>query len=626
VPTTRSAFALVTAAAFTLLGAGGARSDATASNGRIVFASSRAASLVHPAIYTIGIDGKGRRRVSPARGGIESPLWSPTGKAIAYFQRQKLYSVDLRAHRRRVLARGNVSDPAWSPDGAWLAAFRERPDESSDLVLIPAAGGRLRTIARHIRQFEPFGSGKPAWSPDGTRLVFGRATGRRQELRVVDVATRSERLLVRTRVVDAHPAWSPDGSRLAFTRFFSWDERRWAVVTVDVATGRLSGLARGLELPAWSPNGSHIAAMRGSGIYVVDTHGHHRIRVGFDTVDESPSRPPIWASNSKLLIAAYRDEIYRYRADGHGRRRITRELPGRRLEWSSRGLGVVVSVSPDGRSVAYASRPYEPPDSDLYAIGADAGGLRALTRNWVDDYAPAWSPDGTRVAFVRGRRRTRIAVLRRGRVRFVAQGSQPRWSPDGRRIVFVRGGDLYTVEADGTDEWLVSRGVAEESNPDWSPDGAKLVFESSMREGSDLWMVAIDGSDLRRLTDVRAGRDPCYPADAEDPEWSPSGAEIAYVLTEYASLSCGLRGGTSSVYVMRSDGTGSRYVTKGGWADPSGDIGAVSPAWSPDGRMIAFVNELERATDLAVVSSSGGPLRLIRHTRDAQSPDWTAPR
>jgi Tol biopolymer transport system component len=622
----RSASVLVVAAAITLLGAGGAQSDVMASNGRIVFASNRAASLVRPPIYTIGIDGKARRRVSPALGGIESPLWSPTGKAIAYFQRQRLYSVDLRTHRRRLLMRANVSYPAWSPDGSMLAAFRERPDESSDLVLIPATGGGLRTIARHIRQFEPFGSGRPAWSPDGTRLVFPREVGRRQELRVVDVATRVERLLVRTRVVDAHPAWSPDGSRLAFTRFFSWDERRWAVVTVDVATGSLSGLARGLELPAWSPDGLHIAAMRGSRIHVVDRHGQHRIRVGLDTVDESPSRPPIWTSDSKLLVAAYQDEVYRFRADGHGRTRITRERPGRRLAWSSRGLGVVVSVSPDGRRVAYASRPYEPPDSDLYAIGAGSAGLRPLTRNWLDDYAPAWSPDGTSVAFARGRRLTKIAVLRRGRVRFVAQGYQPRWSPDGRRIVFVRGGDLYTVGVDGTDEHLVSRGVAEESNPDWSPDGGKLVFESSTREGSDLWMVAIDGSDLRRLTDVRAGRDPCYPANAEDPEWSPSGAEIAYVMTEYASLSCGLRGGTSSVHVMRSDGTGARYVTKGGWSDPTGDVGAVSPTWSPDGRVLAFVNELERATDLAVVSSSGGPFRLIRHTRDAQSPDWTASR
>jgi Tol biopolymer transport system component len=263
VSTTRSASVLVTVAAIgLLLGAGGAQSDLTASNGRILFASSRAASLVRPAIYTIGIDGKGRRRVSPARGGIESPVWSPTGKAIAYFRRQRLYSVDLRSHRSRLLVRGNVSDPAWSPDGSRLAAFRERPDESSDLVLIPAAGGRLRTIASHVRQFEPYGSGKPAWSPDGTRLVFARAVGRRQELRIVDLATRSERLLVRTRFVDAHPAWSHDGSQLAFTRFFSWEDGRWAVAKADVATGRQAVLARGLELPAWSPDGLHIAAIQ----------------------------------------------------------------------------------------------------------------------------------------------------------------------------------------------------------------------------------------------------------------------------------------------------------------------------------------------------------------------------
>jgi Tol biopolymer transport system component len=192
--------------------------------------------------------------------------------------------------------------------------------------------------------------------------------------------------------------------------------------------------------------------------------------------------------------------------------------------------------------------------------------------------------------------------------------------------VFVRSGDLYTVESNGTDEHLVSRGVAKEGDPDWSPDGGKIVFESRSPEGSDLWVVATDGSELRRLTDVRVGRNPCFPADAEDPEWSPSGAEIAYVLTEYASVSCGYRGGTSSVYVMRVDGTGERYVTKGGWADPTGDIGAVSPTWSPDGSMIAFVNSLERATDLAVVSPSGGPFWLIPHTRGAQSPDWTASR
>jgi hypothetical protein len=153
-------------------------------------------------------------------------------------------------------------------------------------------------------------------------------------------------------------------------------------------------------------------------------------------------------------------------------------------------------------------------------------------------YAPAWSPDGARLAYVtRGDLWTADADGTHA-ARIVADGDQPSWSPNGRRLAFTRDGAVYTVRVDGLDE----RRLASGAHPAWSPDGRRIAFDRDGRVLSVRWY----GGGLR---DAGAGTDPAYASDGRlavvrdgqvvaggrvidegaEPSWSPDGRHLAYV-------------------------------------------------------------------------------------------------
>jgi TolB protein len=158
--------------------------------------------------------------------------------------------------------------------------------------------------------------------------------------------------------------------------------------------------------PSWSPDGRHFAAKRGGDVYVFSSDGRRRARVARDDYDETPAAPPVWSPDGRRLAVAYR-EVYAVRADGRGRIRVTHESPRFVLPFEDDA-----SWSPTGKRLAYVSEKYEPPDLDLYTIPAAGGRTKTLTKNFVDEAAPAWSPDGTTLAFTQNRAR-RAARARR---------------------------------------------------------------------------------------------------------------------------------------------------------------------------------------------------------------------
>ena len=137
------------------------------------------------------------------------------------------------------------------------------------------------------------------------------------------------------------------------------------------------------------------------------------------------------------------------------------------------------------------------------------------------------------------------------------------------------------------------------------PPPSTLLFVSSRDGDYAIFGLSAEG-DERRLT--KAKGDPSSPAGLffqTDPAWSPDGRRIAFVSR---------RDGRSHVYVMRADGTGSRRVTD---ARPDDE----SPTWSPDGRRIAF----SRVGDLFAVPSRGGPVRRIGRALEGEAldPAWS---
>ena len=173
-------------------------------------------------------------------------------------------------------------------------------------------------------------------------------------------------------------------------------------------------------------------------------------------------------------------------------------------------------------------------NSDLYVVNADGSGRTRLTTHTESDVSPAWSPNGSEIAFASDR--------------------------TGRR-------SIYTMTADGANV----RRLVDGGSPAWSPDGLSLAFASP--DG----IAALDLSD-GSVDVLRAG-----PGYIGEPAWSPDGRRLAYV-SDFVAYDF-----TYDIYTMNADGTGETRLTQGFDLGPRGIRFYLAPAWSPDAGMIAFV-------------------------------------
>jgi Tol biopolymer transport system component len=259
-------------------------------------------------------------------------------------------------------------------------------------------------------------------------------------------------------------------------------------------------------------------------------------------------------------------EIYVMNADGSGQRRLTRNpADDASPAWSPDGSRIAFDSSRNGIPVCDVLR-CSSGNSEIYVMNSDGSGQRRLTRNPADDEAPAWSPDGRKIAFMSYRDGSyEIYVMNAdgSGQRRLTRGSDadedPAWSPDGRLITFVRSlpdanDEIYVMNADGSGQHRLTRGLAQDKSPAWSPDGRRIAFDRD----NALYVMNADGGGLRRLT--RSG--------GSDPTWSPDGRRIAF------DSSRDDRHGVDDIYILNLDGSGVRRLTRN--AAPDNE-----PAWSP---------------------------------------------
>ena len=235
--------------------------------------------------------------------------------------------------------------------------------------------------------------------------------------------------------------------------------------------------------------------------------------------------------------------------------------------------------SPDGTRIAFTST--RDGDDEIYVMHADGSNPVQLTQPQSSDDCPAWSPDGTRIAF------TSVRDGNQGDIyTMAADGSHvvrltqhpsidtdPAWSPDGTRIAFLslRDGDweIYVMHADGSHVVRLTQHPSYDTDHAWSPDGTRIAF-TSLRAGNwDIYTMHTDGSHVVRLTQ--------HPSTDTTPAWSPDGAQVAFF-----SKRSGVR---EDLYVMNADGSDPVRLTRNSRAFR---FGCNSPAWSPDGTKIAF--------------------------------------
>ena len=179
-------------------------------------------------------------------------------------------------------------------------------------------------------------------------------------------------------------------------------------------------------------------------------------------------------------------------------------------------------------------------------------------------------------------------------------GAGPSWSPDGSRIAYfaeVDGNtDIYSASSDGSDVTRLTDDPAPEYSPRWSPDGGRIAFVSERDRDQDIVVMAAGGGDQVDVSD-----DP----DVDDaPAWSPDGGSIAFVAYLHGADPFTIGQGDAEIFVVRVDGTHKVDVSRNHAWD--GD-----PAWSPDGRSIAFTRRTDHA-QIFIMRADGTDQRRLR--------------
>lgn len=465
--------------------------------------------------------------------------------------------------------------PDWSPAGDWVA-FESYAGGTFHIWIMRPDGGGVRQLT--------FGHGddrEPRFSPDGTRVAFSsdRAFEGTYDIWVVEVATGALTRWTSATTDEFEPTWLPSGDALAYVVGVG---ATGTTIQSSDASGTVSTLATALpglrvNSPSISPDGTRVAYEQfGANRSVLNVSG---VPVGSST-DVFPFYP-IWLSDHELL----------YTADGKIRvtdltSSATREIPFRaevdlfrprfhrkHFDFDSRrprdAKGIVgPSLSPDGRELVFQAL------NQIWLMHV-GGSPRRLTDDKYYKCDPAWSPDGTRIAYSSDKAGTEdIYVLD------VASGAE-------RRATSLPGAEVSAA---------------------WSPDGTMIAFQD---QNGATFIVDLGSGTVRQILA------PLFAPSK--PSWHASGKTIAVgALKPYTRR---FREGTSQILTVDVASGAVTYSEPAPFESLS-TRGEDGPVYSPDGTAVAFV--MQSVLWVRPVDASGVPTGTARAitTEVTDAPTW----
>lgn len=242
---------------------------------------------------------------------------------------------------------------------------------------------------------------------------------------------------------------------------------------------------------------------------------------------------------------------------------------------------------------------------------ADADGFNAQTVLSTNEplLSPAWSPDGTQLAYVSFENKRATVVVqniatgaRRTVANFRGNNSAPAWSPDGKSLVVALSKDtisqLYLIPAGGGDATRLTNSSGIDTEPVFSPDGKWIAFLSDRGGSPQIYRIPAGGGDPQRLSFSGTYN--------VSPDWSPDGKSIAFIQRE---------GGKFRVAILDLDSGQTQVLTD--------SLLDESPHFAPNGKMILYATQSGGRGVLSTVSSDGRvKTRLTTAAGDIREPAW----
>jgi len=419
-------------------------------------------------------------------------------------------------------------------------------------------------------------------SRDGNKLVYCRLKNRKQNLVVRDLISGEDAEI--TNHVTGHtalPIFSPDGTKIVYTLVEMKKPYTCYLHIVSLQTGEDRRLEHEGFASDWSSDGRYMVVVFSDELNKEDSYSI--LSITEDKIDKMNLSLPSgkqqysglqFSPDARYVSYARKGNLYLYPVDGGDELQITQGAnEDKQPRWS-----------PDGKMLLFLSRRLFGPDFDLCVVPIQGnkarGGVRVIKPDVGDDFSLCSLSNPGRLLYERSfedRHIFWIAVDPQTGQPIaepvkLASGTEPTWSPDGRQIAYIAEGVLHVMSADGSsDQQIMKVNFTRTGTYGWAPDNDHIYIPEWREKKIGIYVISLTTKERR---DVLLSHENLKRI-IEHLTCSPDGKRLAFVGETRSSkklqvFSANVDG--ANVHQLTFDDTSNKYY----------------PAWSPDGKHIAF--------------------------------------
>lgn len=477
----------------------------------------------------------------------------------------------------------------------------------------------------------------PALSPDGKQIAFSWAgdlwTSRARGGNAKRITTHP--------AYETGPAYSPDGTRLAFTSNRTGQDQVFVMPAVGGIPRQITFHSEGSRVVEWYPDGKSVlieglrdfSTRRATRLYRVEVDERRAERLLFDAEGHSATLSP---DGKRLLFCREGSDLYRkgYRGSQASQIWLAEGLESEKPVFKKLIARTAEARSPmwkaDGSGFYYLGDHGEAALFDVWEHDLATGAEKALTKHQEDPaILPAIARDGSAIVFRQGFDFYRLPLVGKGSGkaarllafeaaadtlpdpvvrRTLTKAENVSFSADGLEMAFIAGGDVWVMDSELREPVAVTNTPAEEREPVFSVDGETLHFIRDEGTTVDLWSAKRADAKAywwrnENFEETRLTKDG---AAKEDLQVVPGGKKLSWIA------------GRGDLWVANADGSEAKRLLES-WNAPQ-------VAWSPDGQWIAYAvedNDFNRDVWIAPLDGRMPPYNLSRHPDSDGSPAWS---